>query len=65
MTMILSAAKLSNDNISVKIISHPGRVPTIRKSISTTDNIKTAKTVVIHVGTNNIADANTPQDITD
>ena len=70
-TRILSAAKMSDSALGVKIKSHPGgRIKTIENTVVSMidkdlEHFKELDAVVLHVGTNNIADAASCESITD
>jgi hypothetical protein len=69
-TRILSAAKMSDNNLEVKIKSHPGgRVRTVENTVRSMldkdpDYIKQLDAVLLHVGTNNVADSASSDSIT-
>jgi len=68
-TRRISPSKMSNESVNVKIKSHPGgKVGTITKSISEmsraeNDYMKELHAVVLHVGTNNISDGESPESV--
>ena len=66
-TKILSAGKMSDSRVKTKIKSHPGgRVRRIENTIikeSDQDHIREARAIVLHVGTNNVADGDTSESI--
>ena len=59
-TKILSAGRMSDNNVQTKIKSHPGgRVRAIETTIvmeSQQNHIKDASVIVLHTGTNNVSD---------
>jgi len=67
MTKVLSPVKLSDSRVRVTFKSHPGgRVSTLKNTFCNghySSIVESAKAIVLHVGTNNIADADTPQEI--
>lgn len=69
MTKILSANKISDKDIKVQIKSHPGgRISTLKNSLQSANvanTVQSAKVIVIHAGTNNVADADSPNSISD
>ena len=68
-TKILSAGKMSDNRVKTKIKSHPGgRVRRIENTIikeSDQDHIREASAIVLHVGTNNVADGDSSECILD
>ena len=70
-TKILSTAKMCDDNLQVRIRSHPGgRVRTIENTIlagldKDPEYFNELDAVILHVGTNNISDAASSESITD
>lgn len=70
-TRILSTKRMSDSNLDIKIRTHSGgRVRTVENTIikmSEDDSsfIKDTKAIVLHIGTNNVSDADQPETITD
>jgi len=67
MTKVLSPVKLSDSRVKVTVKSHPGgRVSTLKNTLCNgyySSIVESAKAIVLHVVTNDIADADTAQDI--
>lgn len=70
-TQILSSKRMTDANLKVNIKTHSGgRIRTIENSIIklAEDNpicIKQTKAIVLHIGTNNVSDADQPETISD
>ena len=70
-TQILSSKRMSDANLKVNIKTHSGgRIRTVENSVikMAEDNprcIKQTKAIVLHVGTNNVSDADQPETISD
>ena len=67
MTKVLSPVKLSDSRVKITVKSHPGgRVSTLKNTLCNghySSIVESAKAIVLHVGTNNDADADIPQEI--
>ena len=70
-TSILSTKKMSDEKLKVNVKTHSGgRVRFVEHSLiklaeDETSAIRQAQTVVLHVGTNNVSDADQPESIAD
>lgn len=70
-TQILSSKRMTDDNLKVNIKTHSGgRIRSVENSIIQLAEdeercIKQTKAVVLHVGTNNVSDADQPETIVD
>ncbi|MEW8547324.1 MAG: hypothetical protein AB2693_27770 [Candidatus Thiodiazotropha sp.] len=70
-TRILSTKKMTDSNLKVHVKTHPGaRIRTVENSLiklaeEDSSVIKKTKAVVLHVGTNNVSDADQPETVAD